>query len=92
MFQSCLETRYSSRAKETVVFPAPLRPVNQMVQPRNRLPMTSPRFDLETACFCAYTLVAIVVLWKDSSQSNEDSLSASFSWPLRSKCLTGEAG
>ena len=62
MIQSHLETRYSSRAKETVVFPAPLGPVNQIVQPRNRLPMTSPRFDLETACFCAYTLVAIVVL------------------------------
>ena len=64
LLPSYLETRYSSRAKETVVFPAPLRPVNQMVQPRNRLPMTSPRFDRETACFCAYTFVAIVVLWK----------------------------
>jgi hypothetical protein len=38
------ETRYSSSANETVVFPAPDKPVNQMVHPRNFAPL-APSFE-----------------------------------------------
>ena len=55
------ETRYSSSANETVVFPAPDKPVNQMVHPRNFAPL-APSFDALvdrlTLCSCLNTLVA----------------------------------
>ena len=55
------ETRYSSSANETVVFPAPDKPVNQMVHPRNLAPL-APSFEALverlTLCSCLNTLVA----------------------------------
>ncbi len=54
------DTRYSSRAKERVVLPAPDRPVNQIVQPRNPPvePCTLPRRSRVTVCSWKETLVA----------------------------------
>ena len=58
-------TRYSSTAKETVVLPAPERPVNQTVQPRNcPCPRTFARLARETVP-CSYrTLVALISFWR----------------------------
>ena len=55
-------TRNSSRAKERVVFPAPDKPVNQIVHPLNvevsPRPSTCPLLFLVTWFFCTVTFVA----------------------------------
>ena len=58
-------TRYSSRAKEMVVLPAPERPVNQTVHPLNPalVPRTLPLLSRETLCSWYTTLVARWTAW-----------------------------
>lgn len=54
------DTRYASNSKAIDVLPAPLYPVNQMVQPRNprHVPKFCPRYSLVILCFCSVTFVA----------------------------------
>lgn len=54
------DTRNASNSNAIEVFPAPLNPVNQTVQPRKPLhkPIFRPRISLVVKCFCSVTFVA----------------------------------